>query len=173
MPHGAGCCCAGCTARRYYHCCRILHTVFNEGRELLVGCLQVCCCLSCFQLSLQRGNMLLHLPARQPAGTSVLSICCTDHAEVAYDHRQARTFNPATGVCYGRLGPRDCCSSTRQTHKYLFAHCATHCSMPLLEETSASATMASSTPGSADPARLDIRLKNKSLRTCNNRGSVC
>lgn len=54
----------------------------------------------------------------------------------------------------------------QQTHMYLSAHCATHCSVPLVDETSARATMAARTCGSAEPAKLLMRLQKRLLRTC-------
>jgi hypothetical protein len=54
----------------------------------------------------------------------------------------------------------------RGTHKYWLAYWATHCSVPLLEDTSPRATIADNTCGSADPARLLMRLQNRLLRTC-------
>jgi hypothetical protein len=43
-------------------------------------------------------------------------------------------------------------------HMYLLACCATHCSVPLLEEMPSKLAIALSTLGSAEPARLLIML---------------
>lgn len=53
------------------------------------------------------------------------------------------------------------------THRYLLAHCATHCSVPLLDEMASKLDKAAKMLGSGEPLETVLRMaKKRSARAC-------